>query len=233
MQRVLELVAEVTIRYPKDKFFANFRRSLATNKAKRSYYLTYERAFLHLDPLSWKALKGKALAHFRHHRDGQHKQGFFSQLSDAFAYRYLVRRGFADVRILREDGRTKPDIAYRSKGKQQFCEVKTINISTSEIERRSSGKYEDRGCYQQLGTGFLGKLASDLRVAQRQIEAQGATGIIFILVHFDDFTFDHYSSYRSQLCGFVRQCGYDEVYLKVGTQGHRHVYHRHPSPIGA
>ena len=233
MQRVLELVTEVTTRYPKDTFFANFRRSLATNRAKRSYYLTYERAFLCLDPLSWEALKVKSLAHFRHHRDGQHKQGFFSQLSDAFAYRYLVRRGFSDVHILREDGKTRPDIAYQSKGKQQFCEVKTINISTSEIERRGSSKYQDRSCYQQLGTGFLGKLASDFRVAQQQIEAQGTTGIIYILVHFDDFTLGHYSRYRNQLSGFVRQCGYDEVYLKVGTQGHRHVYHKHAPSIGA
>lgn len=132
MRRVKELVAATTTAYPRDTFFDQFEESCRSNSSKRRAYRTYDDAFRVLDSESWEILKNKAVAHFRDHRPGQLKQGFFNQLNEAFAYRHLVRQGFARVRVLKELGRRTPDIQYSDNGLRRFCEVKTISISDEE-----------------------------------------------------------------------------------------------------
>lgn len=132
MRRVRELVTDVLRAHPNDSFFDRFDESCVTNPAKRKAYRTYDDALRLLDSDSWNILKGKAIAHFRDHRRGQHKQGFFNQLNEAFAYRHLVRQGFTAVRMLPEEGRRVPDIRYRDGRYVKHCEVKTIGISDEE-----------------------------------------------------------------------------------------------------
>ncbi len=65
-----------------------------------------------LDDESWHILKEKALQHYFDHRKSQKTQGFFNQLNEAFAYRYLVNKGFKNIRFIKEDKNKRPDIEY-------------------------------------------------------------------------------------------------------------------------
>jgi hypothetical protein len=102
MGRFRELVALIRAKHPGDRFFANYDQKLTVPELGDDYR-AYERALHFLDSESWTELRIKAVNHFMDHRLGQRKQGFFNQLNDAFAYRHLVRRGyafFASVSIL-------------------------------------------------------------------------------------------------------------------------------------
>jgi hypothetical protein len=122
-------VSAVRQAYPDDRFFDQFWESCQANSAKRKAYRTYDDAFRVLDPESWEVLKSKAIEHFRDHRPGLLKQGFFNQLNETFAYRHLVRQGYSAVKMLSEHGRRVPDLRYFVGRRCQHCEVKTMSIS--------------------------------------------------------------------------------------------------------
>jgi len=222
MKRIRELIEAVTKKYPQDKFFLGFEESCSANVAKRATYLTYESALKVLDEQSWQILKDKALAHFRDHRRGQLKQGFFNQLNEAFAYRFLIQRGCTGVEMLPECGASTPDIRYVEAGRVKHCEVKTLGLSDAEIQRRAS-RDAFTNAYIELGEGFLRKLASSVDTAEGQIATQGTSGLVYILVIYDDLAFDNYLEYRRQMVSFCHEQNMREVYIKVGLRGNRRV----------
>lgn len=173
---------------------------------------------------SWHELKRKAIGQYCNHRNGQLKQGFFNQLNEAFAYQYLVRQGYRNVAILREDGKTTPDLHYYAAGSQRFCEVKTIGISDDEIARSADVQSFDSTIYQDFSEGFRKKLLAVLTQAQRQIASRGSEGLIFVVVNFDDFTLQHYDRYQAELCRILREHEADEVFVKVGLIGGRRIF---------
>jgi hypothetical protein len=222
MRRIRELIARVSAAHPGDDFFVGVRQTLKVAPDARRQFQAYERALSILDPESWAVLQAKAVAHFTDHRPGQRKQGFFNQLNDAFAYQYLVRRGYKPVRILREVGKTQPDIEYLDRREKCFCEVKTIGISDEVIARRAKLQVTSSSIYQELSGGFLKKLESALDAADRQIKARGK-GLIYLLVHFDDFTFDYYDQYRKQITTCLESHIADSIYVKIGLLGRKHI----------
>ncbi len=129
MERIFELVDEVRKKYPNDTFFNNFDPSFKNILDVKKHYQTYNEALMALDRESWEILKKKAIDHFRDHRPGQLKQGFFNQLNDALAYQYLTKSGYKNIRILKEGKSKKPDLKFTHKGHEHYCEVKTIGSS--------------------------------------------------------------------------------------------------------
>ena len=222
MRRVRELVAAVRQVYPDDLFFDRFWESCQENPAKRKAYRTYDDAFHWLDAESWEVLKTKAIRHFRDHRAGQRKQGFFNQLNESFAYRHLVRQGYKAVRLLPEHGHRVPDLRYFDGPRRQHCEVKTVGISDEEISRRGSSKAFSN-VYLRLDEGFLNKLSSTIEAAKAQIEAQGTTGLVYLVVIWDDLALDNYRAYRRELTSFARERGVNGVQIKVGRRFNRRM----------
>lgn len=222
MRRIRELVAATRQIYPHDPFFYRFEESCREESAKKKTYRTYDDAFRELDRESWEVLKAKALKHFRDHRTGQLKQGFFNQLNEAFAYRHLVRQGYCRVKLLPEQGRPVPDIQYFDGGLLRHCEVKTIGISDEEISRRSSREVFTN-TYLRLGEGFLKKLADTIAKARTQIAAQRTSGLVYLLVLLDDIAMDYYQDYRRQLAQFTRDKMIDDVHTKFGLRLNRHM----------
>jgi hypothetical protein len=224
MQRMRELVCEVQAANPSDGFFATLDETLRSSSQARAIYRAYDIALYGLDLASWHELKRKAIGHFSNHRKGQLKQGFFNQLNEAFAYQHLVRQGYREVAILREDGKTTPDLAYYAAGSQRFCEVKTIGISDDEIAFRAAEQSFDSTIYQDLSEGFMNKFISVLTQAQRQIASRGSDGLIFVVAEFDDFTLQHYDRYREKLFRNLLEHEAQEVFVKVGLIGGRRIY---------
>ena len=223
MRRIRELIALAKTSHPHDDFFSNFEWTIEVNADARAQFQAYERALMFLDPESWEVLRQKALAHFTDHRKGQRKQGFFNQLNEAFAYQYLIRRGYSRVRILREAGKTQPDIEYMDGSTMRVCEVKTIGISDEVIARQKAALAHSSSIYYNLSPQFLSKLSSTLEAAAHQIQARTAQGLTFVIVHFDDFTLEHYRTYRRQLAAFIRTQPAENVYIKIGLLGRKHI----------
>ena len=228
MDRFRDLVALVRAKHPRDHFFANYDQMLTIPELGDDYR-AYERALQCLDPDSWTELQTKAVNHFMDQRRGQLKQGFFNQLNDAFAYRHLVRRGYRQVRVLRESGKTQPDLEYFNGGKRLFCEVKTLGISDDQIARRDVPTRFPSSIYCELDEGFLSKLRSTLDVAQGQISARNGSGMVYLVMLFDDFTLQHYDKYRKQIHSCIQAHTAKNVYVQVGLRGRRHV---EKGPIG-
>jgi hypothetical protein len=224
MRRFAELAGLARSRYPKDKYFDDLENSVRLSALARNQCLAYERAFTTLDQSSWSALRTKALAHFTHHREGQWKQGFFNQLNEAFAYRLLRQRGFARIKVLPELGKTTPDLEYFEGRYRRHCEVKTISISDEAIKRRSSSvAYNTYAIHGELSPQFIAKVVSAIGLASAQITAVGGGGLIFLNVHFDDFTLQHYSRYRRQLAACLNSVPTPNIYIKIGTAGRKFV----------
>jgi hypothetical protein len=153
MKRFRELVTDVQRQVSNDDFFDDFEE-LCRDDEKRKHYRSYNDALMVLDDESWNILKEKAIRHFKHERAGQRKQGFYNQLNEAFAYRYLLGRGFKHVRLIKEAKQRTPDISFVDGGIESYCEVKTVGISDDEINRRDSHKVYDLGVYMRLDEGF-------------------------------------------------------------------------------
>jgi hypothetical protein len=205
-----------------DDFFARFEAN-CRDPFIRKHYRVYDNAFAFLDDESWTILKGKAIKNFPDSRNGQRKQGFFSHLNEAFAYRHLLNRGFADVRLIQEGEEKGPDIRFLDGRIKSYCEVKTLCISDDEITRRAGLSVHDGAVYFSLSPGFLYKLKDDIDKAWTQIHSVGKNGLVFVLIQFDDIALDHYRRYRKQLTEFVQYCGVKSLILKLGYLGNRRV----------
>lgn len=230
MKRIHEIIGDLRHRYPHDDFFSTFEESCRISPGKKYYYRLYNKALMVLDDESWNILKNKAIQHYLDHRKGQRKQGFFNQLNEAFAYRYLVRRGFHDVRLIGEGARTSPDIRFVVHNTQNYCEVKTLGISDDEIDRRSSGNVIDGAIYVSLNDGFLNKFCDAVATARKQIQAWGPDGLVYIIVSFDDIASDYYQNYRKQLIKLALNHGFENLFIKIGLRGNRSILHNPSFP---
>jgi len=213
MKRFRELVTEVRTQFSEDPFFSDFEE-LLKDQGKRRHYRAYNDALTLLDDDSWAVLKAKAVKQFKSERVGQLKEGFFNHLNEAFAYRYLIRKGFSNVRILAEGRRKRPDLSYSDHGTLCHCEVKTLGITKAEIERRDCGKAFDLTIYRDLGEGFEKKLLGAVKKAWVQVHAAGRDGLVFILVRPDDIAQDHHQRHRKQLAALHKKHGLTGVVLK-------------------
>lgn len=224
MKRIKELISAVKTKYPDDQFFADFESSCKISKAKKAHYLAYERALSALDTESWSILRTKALQHYMDHRAGQLKQGFFNQLNEAFAYRYLVSTGASAVRFIPEAKNPTPDLSYILDGDQMHCEVKCLGISNDEIDRRNGGCVYDGTVYARLSEGFINKFCDAVSYARGQIGSNGTDGLVYLIIRADDIALDHYKIYQKQLIHTAMKNGFGNLFIKIGTLGNKRIY---------
>ncbi len=224
MKRILEIIADIRNRYPQDDFFANFEDSCKNCLDKEKCYRTYNGALKVLDAESWQILKDKVLNQFLNHRKGQTKQGFFNQLNEAFAYRYLVSKGFKDIRFIKEaEDKRSPDIKFSVNNTWCCCEVKTLGISDDEINRRDTMAAYDNSVYVSLTDGFLNKFHDAVNTARKQISAFGSDGLVYIIIEFDDGALDYYQNYRKQLISFLARQGFEDLFIQIGLLGSKSI----------
>lgn len=224
MQRIRELIALAKEAHPTDRFFDNLDQTLTLSPGARAQYQAYERALSSIDQDSWNVLRKKTISHFMDHRKGQKKQGFFNQLNEAFAYEHLIKSGAQQIRVMKETGKTQPDILFTEDGVTKYCEVKTICISDDLIRRRETIQVTSSSIYYQLSPEFLSKLGSSIDAADRQLRATGASGLIYLLIGFDDFTLEYYKTYRKQIVACIEAHSATNIHVKVGILGRRRIH---------
>lgn len=248
--RLTRLLQELKRVHQSDWYIKDLDEDLRRIPEFKSQVGTYDRVLQSLDPCSWERLKCKARETFKQNREGRGKSAFFDQLNEAFAYRYLVNQhGHSLVRFLPENkqkGVKCPDIYYKYRCEDRYCEVKTIGMSDEMIGRFENP--EVLRCYgvwySEMGNSydkdsmlpaiFLKKLTSTIEGAFKQVRCNGNQnemhGMVYVVVNLDDSTLQHYVTYRKQIVGQLLS-GFpnDEIYVKFGIGGQKHIHH---NPVG-
>jgi hypothetical protein len=131
-------------------------------------------------------------------------QPLFNILNQAKACNYLKRSGCTDIAFIPPScvkGKRTPDIKAELNLTPVLCEVKTINISESEADRRLSGGVGSS--MDRLQDGFFKKLVSDLVQAKDQMLAYdhgaAAQKIAYVIVNFDDSLHEYADRYQAQI----------------------------------
>ncbi len=200
LPRVYELVA--SLKGAPKSYFKNFAASLRDNPIKRKHFIDIEAELAALDAAAWDHLKTKVGPLFMKGEKIRGWQGAFSELNEAKAYNFLVRRGYANVEFIprRSDAKT-PDLRAKVGNTDVLCEVKTINRSERAAVSRT--KVIATSTPSLLPVEFFSKLALTIRGADQQMAAFSSAPemkrIIYLVINFDDRLHEGVDDYLVQI----------------------------------
>jgi hypothetical protein len=190
---------------PASAYFRDLDRTLAEIPQKRKQYRDVERDLQALDADAWAFLKSelKPLLATKDPKRGW--QPLFDKLNQAKAFRYLKGK-FGEVTFIPPSaakGRKTPDLSTQAGA--ALCEVKTINTSEIEADRRHAGGV---GTIEvQLNPGFFNKLGADLVQARAQMNvfdpSPAVRKMVYVVVNFDDTLHEYADFYRLQIEHFI------------------------------
>lgn len=204
LPRVFELHDLIATPRPPNAYFQNFESSLSEIPQKLKQFCDIERDLQGLDATAWAFLKSEVapLLVARDPRRGW--QALFDKLNQAKAFNHLKAAGYQNIRFVPPSairGQQTPDLQADG----ALCEVKTIDISEVEADRRDSGGVGTST--DHLDEGFFRKLSSDLRKARDQMAAYSCHGctkyIAYVIVNFDDSLHEYADRYRPQIDQYV------------------------------
>ena len=212
LPRLYELKDMVEDAAHPDAYFQNFEDGFAERKSKLAAFLKLERQLAVLDEAAWADLKERAAAVLQKREPGRGWRLLFDVFSEARAYGYLVSIGCTGVRFIPRGKRKTPDLAATLAGEPVFCEVKTINISGEEADKRrrvGDGEMIGGSVSITLPQGFLDKLTATFEHAIGQLDAadpeRKAHRFVFAMVHFDDWVGDYQPEYFAQMDAHLRR----------------------------
>jgi hypothetical protein len=132
-----------------------------------------EKALERLDNEAWKQLKEKALPLVTQKHPRREWSQLFNHLYEAFGYEWLTKHGYTDIQfVARLDKQSKrtPELFGKSDTSKAVLEVKTINCSEQEIDRRKMNPPPLLDLTQGLSDGFKNKFLDDIKNARAQLE---------------------------------------------------------------
>lgn len=204
LPRVFELHDLVMPSSSPDAYFRNFEKSLSEIRQKLKQFRDLEADLQGLDTEAWAFLKSEVAPLLRVRHPTRGWQFLFDKLNQAKAYNYLKSAGYPNVRFIPPSavpGQQTPDLEADG----VLCEVKTINASDAEANRRHSGGVGS--VTDQLDEGFFRKLSSDLKKAKAQmVSYDGSVGskqIVYIIANFDDSLHEYADRYQRQIGSYV------------------------------
>ncbi len=137
-------------------------------------------------------------------------QTLFDTLNEGLGYAYLHTIDCTDIAFVECDSKKTPDLRPKHNERPVLCEVKTINVSQDEADRRErahKGETEATDVPTSVTTGMLGKVTATLAHAICQLahaDPERATRrIVFTVLHFDDWVGDYQTEYIAQLDAYL------------------------------
>lgn len=200
LSRVYELVA--SLKGAPKSYFKNFSASLRDNPIKRKHFIDIEVELASLDAAAWDRLKTNVGPLFMKGEKVRGWQGAFSELNEAKAYNFLVRRGYTCVEFIPRRSDTKtPDLRAKMAGVEILCEAKTINRSMRALVARTQALASPVSNF--LPAEFFSKLALTIRRADQQMGAfsssPDAKRIVYLVINFDDWLHEGVDDYLIQI----------------------------------
>ena len=240
MHRVYELRDLIGAPSEPSAYFQDFDNSLSNSPHKKQVWLGREREFERLDGESWKRLKDEARPYLTsYNSNGRAWEQLISIFNQVRAHNYLVDRGCSNVTFIpkaKKKGQKTPDLSAELGGQSMLCEVKTINFSDDEIERRRSvmlGRLRT-----SLDEKFLTKIDSKIIDAIKQMKAfckdETTIRVVFIVLNFDDLSgecSDRYFLQIDQHLATTVYQGIDIVFYNQQTAFHSNITMRHARVI--
>jgi hypothetical protein len=239
MPRVCELCDLIADRSSPSSYFQDFDRSVASEAEKKRVWFARERELQRLDDAAWKFLKDETLPYLSA-RDskGRGWEQLISILNQARAYNYFVDRGCSNVRFVeraKKRNRETPDLEAELDGTRVVCEVKTLNASQVEIERRQSGGV---GSGTNVLSGpFFEKLDRTIEKAESQMLSYAggdAEHIVFFIPNFDDRFGEYKADYFCQIdehLGSLHPTGANIIFYNQRTAFHCSLSMRHTEVV--
>lgn len=189
-----------------DAYFQNFRERLEQSEHIRYVYLKVERSLGALDTDAWRDILERS-APLTMHRDAKRGwQSLFDTLNEAKGYAYLRSLGCTEIAFIKRQNKKTPDLHALHNGRRVLCEVKTINVSQDEADRREKthqGQISATKVATSVTTGLLDKVNATLGHAIEQLDYEDpqrtARRFVFTVLHFDDWVGDYQAEYIAQL----------------------------------
>jgi hypothetical protein len=234
MHRLLDLVATLAGRFPDHEYLSNSLSEVRTRRSNFAEVRAYSRALNILDDDSWNNLRTAATQRFKEAQGKRGQAAVFDVLNSAVAYRHLKRKGYKYIRCLPESNGKKPsknpDIHYRSRNEDRYCEVKTFHKSDHEYRREILRSFNPR-VYDRLPARFFDKKLDP--VLDNAVTQLGGAkrGIVFAVMHFDDIGPFNRARYKAQLAEhFQAHWSEVEIYVRFGINTAQFLHH---VPAGA
>ncbi len=171
LQRVLEVRA-VAINLGSPTAFFQSKDDKLENPVKRPFFIELERDLQALDVQAWKHLKSEICERLKQKTELRGWQQLIDIFNEAKGYRYLSSIGCTDIAFVPRSKIKTPDLRAVRKTTKVLCDVKTINISDNEAERRFTGGVGTT--LAQLPDGFFNKILNHLKTASAQWPAPGS-----------------------------------------------------------
>ena len=200
LPRVYELVA--SLKGAPKSYFRNFAASLRDNPIKRKHFIDIEAELAALDTAAWDHLRTNVGPLFTKGERVRGWQAAFSELNEAKAYNFLVRRGYTYVEFIPRRSDTKtPDLRAKMGNVDVLCEAKTINRSKRAVLAQTQAIASSVS--NRLPVEFFSKLASTIRRADQQMAAFSSAPdmkrIIYLVINFDDRLHECVDDYLVQI----------------------------------
>lgn len=138
LPRIFELYDLITTPRPPSAYFQNFEQSLLEIPQKLKQFRDIERDLQGLDADGWAFLKSEVAPLLVARDPKRGWQALFDKLNQAKAFNHLKEAGYQNIRFVPPSavrGQQTPDLQADG----ALCEVKTINISEVEADRRDGG----------------------------------------------------------------------------------------------
>jgi hypothetical protein len=237
MPRVNELRALIADPSKPSAYFQNFDESVRVEPSMRGVWLAREQEFHRLAPASWEFLKAEARPYLTaRDSNGRGWEQLIAILNQARAHNYLVDRGCSGVSFIpraKRQGQKTPDLQAMDNERTLLCEVKTINISQNEVNRRHLGGVGSST--NILPDAFFNKLNLTIEGAAKQIAthdfAANAKHLVFMVVNFDDFftqcKTDYFEQIDRHVVGQTQRPDLEIVFFNQRTTFHPSVCMRH------
>lgn len=206
LPRIYELRDLLPNPLPATAYFQNLDKLLAEFPPKLRQFRELENLLQCLDLPAWRFLKSELEPLLRAKDTTRGWQPLVDKFNQARAYKHLKDRGCTNIEFIKPLPAKTPDLSASLDSELVLCEVKTINISNLEANRRRNGGVID--IQVQLEHGFFFKLESDLDRAREQISSYAgddpARKMVYFIVNFDDLLHEYADRYRTQIDRFMR-----------------------------
>jgi hypothetical protein len=172
------------------------------NEHIRYVYGKIERPLGVLDVQAWRDLKERALPLLTVRDEKRGWRDLFDTLNEAKGYAFLRSIACTDVAFIKRQNKKTPDLRAMLDGSPVLCEVKTINISQEEADRRDRVHHGEIRAFNvpaHVTPQLLQKVTSTLESAVGQLDHEDpdrtARRIVFTVLNFDDSVCDYQAEY--------------------------------------
>jgi hypothetical protein len=178
-----------------------------TDPMKVKYFAEIDRHLARLPEDAWNQIKIDLVNLIAVRDPKRGWQPLFDIFNEVRAYNYLQDMGCKDIRFVpraKAKNLRTPDLGAVHNGTSILCEVKTINTSEEELQRRATHGVGSSS--NVVDEKLLAKLSRDITAAKNQMDAYNpdARKIAYVVINFDDWVGDYAKEHLAQIEDFFR-----------------------------